>query len=161
MLAGRLQFILRGTIARAVRPARPAPIGERRWQHGSSASGALLCGVDCGTQSTKCAVYDAVSGELLSVGAAEHTVESPAAGWAEQAPAQWDAALREALQQALAPLASSAERLRGIGLSFQRESFTLTTPDGAPRARSHCRFLPPFIHFMPYSLTHSIPLFLK
>jgi hypothetical protein len=101
MQAGRLQFILRGTIARAARTARRAPIGARRCQHGgSSASGALLCGVDCGTQSTKCAVYDAVSGELLSVGAAEHTVESPAAGWAEQAPAQWDAALREALQQA-------------------------------------------------------------
>ena len=29
------------------------------------------------------------------------------------------------------------------------------------RARSHCRFIPPLIHFIPYSLTYSVPLFLK
>ena len=27
--------------------------------------------------------------------------------------------------------------------------------------RSHCRFVPPLIHFIPYSLTYSVPLFLK
>jgi hypothetical protein len=29
------------------------------------------------------------------------------------------------------------------------------------KARSHCRFAPPFIHFIPYSLTYSVPLCLK
>jgi hypothetical protein len=29
------------------------------------------------------------------------------------------------------------------------------------RARSHCRFVLPLIHFIPYSLTYSVPLFLK
>ena len=29
------------------------------------------------------------------------------------------------------------------------------------RARSHCRFAPPLIHFIPDSLTYSVPLFLK
>jgi hypothetical protein len=29
------------------------------------------------------------------------------------------------------------------------------------RARSHCRFAPPLIHFTPESLTYSVPLFLK
>jgi hypothetical protein len=29
------------------------------------------------------------------------------------------------------------------------------------RARSHCRFVPPLIHFIPDLLTYSVPLFLK
>jgi hypothetical protein len=32
---------------------------------------------------------------------------------------------------------------------------------GGPRARSHCRFVPPLIHFIPDSLTYLVPLFLK
>jgi hypothetical protein len=30
-----------------------------------------------------------------------------------------------------------------------------------PRGRSHCRFVPPLIRFIPDSLTYSVPLFLK
>jgi hypothetical protein len=32
---------------------------------------------------------------------------------------------------------------------------------GGLRARSHRRFVPPLIHAIPYSLTYSVPLFLK
>jgi hypothetical protein len=32
---------------------------------------------------------------------------------------------------------------------------------GAARARSHCRVAPPLIHFIPDSLTYSVPLSLK
>jgi len=32
---------------------------------------------------------------------------------------------------------------------------------GLGRARSHCRFVPPLIHFIPDALTYSVPLFLK
>ena len=32
---------------------------------------------------------------------------------------------------------------------------------GTARARSHCRFATPLIHFIPDSLTYSVPLFLK
>ena len=32
---------------------------------------------------------------------------------------------------------------------------------GGTRARSHCRFVQPLIHFIPDSLTYSVPLFLK
>ena len=32
---------------------------------------------------------------------------------------------------------------------------------GAIRARSHCRFVPPLIHFIPDSLKYSVPLLLK
>ena len=34
-------------------------------------------------------------------------------------------------------------------------------PSGRPRARSHCRFAPPLIHFITDLLTYSVPLFLK
>ena len=33
--------------------------------------------------------------------------------------------------------------------------------EGAVRARSHCRFVLPLIHFIPDSLIYSVPLFLK
>jgi hypothetical protein len=42
---------------------------------------------------------------------------------------------------------------RAIALTFARE--------GAPRARSHCRFAPPLTHLIPYSVKYSVPLFLK
>ena len=45
-------------------------------------------GVDSGTQSTKATIYDASTGELLAVGTAANTVETPADGWAEQDIAQ-------------------------------------------------------------------------
>ena len=32
---------------------------------------------------------------------------------------------------------------------------------GSARARSHCRFAPPLIHFIPDLLTYSVPPFLK
>jgi hypothetical protein len=32
---------------------------------------------------------------------------------------------------------------------------------GESRTGSHCRFAPPLIHFIPYSLTYSVPLFMK
>ena len=32
---------------------------------------------------------------------------------------------------------------------------------GGARARSHCRFVPPLVHFTPDLLTYSVPLFLK
>jgi hypothetical protein len=32
---------------------------------------------------------------------------------------------------------------------------------GTARARSHCRFVLPLIHFIPESLTYAVPLFLR
>ena len=37
----------------------------------------------------------------------------------------------------------------------------MTEADGPPRARSHCRFAPQLIHFLPDLLTYSVSLFLK
>ena len=44
---------------------------------------------------------------------------------------------------------------RGVDLLAQCER------GGFSRAGSHCRFVPPLIHFTPDSLTYSAPLFLK
>jgi hypothetical protein len=43
----------------------------------------------------------------------------------------------------------------------QLEVLRLLLGRGAARSRSHCRFVLQRIHFVPYSLTYSVPLFLK
>jgi serine/threonine protein kinase len=48
-------------------------------------------------------------------------------------------------------------KLSDFGLATRIQS----PGDGAARARSHCRFAPPLIHFTPESLTYSVYLFLK
>ena len=55
-------------------------------------------------------------------------------------------------------------RWRGCGRTTRLASRSFRVArsrGGAPRARSHCRFAPPRFHFTPYSLTYSVPLFLK
>ena len=41
------------------------------------------------------------------------------------------------------------------------ETLALLLAAGGHRARSYCRFVLPLIHFIPGSLTYSVPLFLK
>jgi hypothetical protein len=57
---------------------------------------------------------------------------------------------------ALAALAAAASGHGAITFPRSRNA-----ADGALRDRSHCRFVPPLIHFTPDSLTNSVPLFLK
>ena len=52
------------------------------------------------------------------------------------------------------------ESLRRAG-GRQPPSRTAQTVTSAGRARSHCRFVLPLIHFIPESLSYSVPLFLK
>jgi hypothetical protein len=49
----------------------------------------------------------------------------------------------------------------GVGLGTWLLSLALGFGYGEHRARSHCRFAPPLIHFIPYLLTYSVPLSLK
>jgi hypothetical protein len=44
---------------------------------------------------------------------------------------------------------------------FIPETLGRQPPQGTARARSHCRFVLPLIHFIPDSLTYSVPLYLK
>jgi hypothetical protein len=58
--------------------------------------------------------------------------------------------------------AQGAGRGRGRGRRLEAlAAGPQAAPGGAARARSHCRFVPPLIHFIPDLLTRSAPLFLK
>ena len=65
--------------------------------------------------------------------------------------------------------AQAREGLRGLrgldGVPTERAAFDDLLrgggPGGAARAQSHCRVVPPRIHFIPDSLTYSVPLFLN
>jgi MFS family permease len=57
---------------------------------------------------------------------------------------------------------STAPWLGKLSDRYGRRPFFLIGPAwGTLRARSHCRFVPPLIHFIPDLLTYSVPLFLK
>jgi hypothetical protein len=55
-----------------------------------------------------------------------------------------------------------SERIAGQGQSLaeSREEIDALGKEAAP-GLAHCRFVLPFIHFIPDSLTYSVPLFLK
>ena len=83
---------------------------------------AILLGVDCGTQSTKAVAYRA-TGEVLSRASRPNEVSSPHLGWAEQDANSWWHGIRHVLRDVLPP--SSAGSVAAVGISFQREGFTL------------------------------------
>jgi hypothetical protein len=49
----------------------------------------------------------------------------------------------------------------GRPLRSQRFMTGTAAVEGTQRARSHCRFVPPLIRFIPYLLIYSVPLYLK
>lgn len=104
-----------------------------------TATGPLLVGLDSGTQSIKACVFD-TSGSILASSSAPQAVSSPADGLAEQDIADWRRGLFAAIRGALADVGPSDRRgpcpeVAAIGLSFQRESFTLVSaPQSAPAA---------------------------
>ncbi len=53
-------------------------------------------GLDFGTQSVRCGVYD-VTGELIGFGECEYETFHPESGWAEQSPADWESAAKIAI----------------------------------------------------------------
>jgi hypothetical protein len=50
---------------------------------------------------------------------------------------------------------------RAAGAAGARGAAAARLRGGGARARSHARFVPPLIHFMPDSRTYSVPLYLK
>ncbi len=89
----------------------------------------VLVGIDAGTQSVK-ALALAADGRPVGLGRAPLAVDRPRAGWAEQDPAAWPAALEAALRDALADL--DPGRVAAVGLAFQRETFALLDAAGHP-----------------------------
>jgi len=86
-----------------------------------------LLGIDLGTQSCKVAVYDGALRIVAEASAPIRTLH-PAPGAAEQAPADWLAAVRAATQAALAP----GVRIDGIGITGQLDGAVALDRGGAP-----------------------------
>ena len=125
--------IARGVVA-ARRPRRPLTLQSTRL------ASSYVVGVDCGTQSTKVCIYDAASGNLVARGSASHEVSSPAPSWAEQDSTRWGSAMFEATKAAFADVEAlnkaGEHHIAGVGISFQREGFTLVPPSSwAPPLR--------------------------
>ena len=84
-------------------------------------------GVDCSTQSTKALMFD-VNGHLVKQAKVGHTLQSLQPGWAEQEPKEWWSALCNVLQELTSNVLP--EWLRGIGISYQRETFVAIDQSG-------------------------------
>ena len=89
----------------------------------------LLIGLDCGTQSAKACVWSLDGTPVARAEAGLH-VAHPREGWAEQDPGEWWASARQALRAAARGI--DAARLAGLGVAFQRETFTLEDRSGRP-----------------------------
>lgn len=91
----------------------------------------MFIGIDVGTQSLKAIVAD--SG-LAVRGAARrrYTASFPRPGWAEQAPALWEAALGPAIAEALAAAEVPAAAIQGLGICGQLDGCVAVDADGEP-----------------------------
>ncbi|HWA08610.1 MAG TPA: xylulokinase [Opitutaceae bacterium] len=90
---------------------------------------AFFIGVDSGTQSVKVVVLDTDSRKVVAEARAPHRlIPGLPAGHAEQHPAEWVAALDEALPAALERI--DRRQVRGIGVSGQQHGFVPLDADG-------------------------------
>ncbi|MFD7721592.1 xylulokinase [Streptomyces sp. NPDC059814] len=97
----------------------------------ATAPAAAVIGVDSSTQSTKAAVVDAVTGRLLAVGRAPHTVTGQG-GARESDPEEWWQALRTAVAAALADSGLDPAEVIGIAVAGQQHGLVVLDADGSP-----------------------------
>lgn len=95
----------------------------------------LYIGVDVGTQSTKCCVYEASSREVVGRGSVGYSLASHRPGQAEQHPATWIEACIDSIQDALAEAGGgggspAAARVKAIGVSGQQHGLVALDADG-------------------------------
>ncbi|MBV4474914.1 xylulokinase [Pseudomonas botevensis] len=90
----------------------------------------LFLGIDCGTQGTKAIILDAASGQVLGLGAAEHTMISGANGRREQDTHQWLQAFALATRRALLAASVDGQSILGIGVSGQQHGLVLLDDQG-------------------------------
>lgn len=89
----------------------------------------LSIGLDVGTQGTKALVYDMRSEGVVGRGSVSYGLDSSRPGMAEQDPAVWLDAVREALAEALAGLDPS--QVVGLGTSGQQHGLVALDAEGA------------------------------
>jgi xylulokinase len=88
-----------------------------------------LLGIDLGTSAVKALIVDE-GGRVLGRGSAEYPISRPFAGAAEQNPADWWRATKDAVRQALAAL--GAAQIEAIGLTGQMHGTVLLDGIGEP-----------------------------
>ncbi len=92
----------------------------------------MYLGVDCGTQSTKVVVLDPEGGRILGEASRPHRLDEQPGGRREQDPGIWIAALRGALQEAVARARIDARAIRAIGVSGQQHGLVALDAAGEP-----------------------------
>jgi xylulokinase len=91
----------------------------------------ITLGIDCGTQSTKTLALDTDSGEVLALAAQGYElIPGLPAGYAEQDPATWIAAVDKTVAEVLGKLGARSSEVRGIGVSGQQHGFVPLDIDG-------------------------------
>ncbi|MFC9699197.1 FGGY family carbohydrate kinase [Streptomyces sp. NPDC056943] len=94
-------------------------------------SRSVVIGVDSSTQSTKAVAVDAVTGELLAVGRAPHTVTGTG-GARESDPEEWWTALGAAVRAAVRGAGVPADSVTGIAVAGQQHGLVTLGADGRP-----------------------------
>ena len=93
----------------------------------------MIVGIDIGTQSLKAVVVDPAL-RLLGRAASAYRPHYPRAGWAEQDPRLWEAALGPTIAAALADAGAEPGQVEAIGLCGQLDGCIAVDDHGAPLA---------------------------
>ncbi len=89
----------------------------------------IFIGLDLGTTNAKAGAYNA-AGQLLAYASMAYVTDYPAAGLAEQRPADWKTALTHAFQQVVIQLGEQQRQIRAIGVSAHGPNLILTDNKG-------------------------------
>ncbi|MBI3831615.1 MAG: xylulokinase [Planctomycetes bacterium] len=85
---------------------------------------ALFLGIDIGTSGSRALLIDE-RGAVRGSASGSHTCQAPKPLWSEQDPAEWWAAVRQAVPGAVKAAGARPEDIQGIGLSGQMHGLTL------------------------------------
>ncbi len=89
----------------------------------------LVIGIDCSTTAAKAVVWDK-TGRAVAVGRRGYGLSHVRSGWVEQHAPDWWTAVSEALAEAVTKV--GANRIAGIGITHQRETFVCLDQSGEP-----------------------------
>jgi FGGY-family pentulose kinase len=91
----------------------------------------LVLGLDVGTQSLRAALVD-LQGRTVAFGVAPIETTYPRPTWAEQSPAQWWGAARDAVRKALNAAGAAPEQVKAIGLDCTACTVLACDSEGNP-----------------------------
>ncbi len=88
-----------------------------------------LLGIDTSTTSSKALIIDE-KGEVIAVGVAPHTLQTPHPLWSEQDPLEWWTAVTAAIRSAIEKAGIQPERIGAVGLTGQMHGLVLLDEAG-------------------------------